>query len=172
MGWEAKIHPPHCHPPPSQEGVGPSWIDKSLLSSWGLRTSVLEWVYVGCTTVPIIIAAAVVLNTAELIYITACSYTLQSSFQLFGTPWAADHQAPLSTGFSRQEYWSGLPFPPPGNIPDPGIEPGSPALAGRFFTAKPFQKPHFPNACMQFLRASLFTYYGTQSLGLCYINIS
>ena len=44
------------------------------------------------------------------------------------------HQAPLSTGFSRQEYWGGLPFPPPGDLPDPGIEPMSPALAGRFFT--------------------------------------
>ena len=39
-----------------------------------------------------------------------------------------DHQAPLSMGFSRQEYWSGLPFPSPGDLPDPGIEPGSPAL--------------------------------------------
>ncbi|ELR50986.1 hypothetical protein M91_11145, partial [Bos mutus] len=47
------------------------------------------------------------------------------------------HQAPLSTGFSRQEYWSGLPFPPPRDLPNPGIEPESfmsPALAGRFFT--------------------------------------
>ncbi|ELR53454.1 hypothetical protein M91_07156, partial [Bos mutus] len=47
------------------------------------------------------------------------------------------HQAPLSMGFSRQEYWSGLPFPSPGDLPDPGIEPGSltfPALAGKFFT--------------------------------------
>ena len=44
------------------------------------------------------------------------------------------HQAPLSTGFSRQEYWGGLPFPPPGDLPDPGTEPMSPALAGRFFT--------------------------------------
>ena len=46
------------------------------------------------------------------------------------------HQASLSMGFSRQEYWSGLPFPPPGNLPDPGIEPVSPALAGMFFTTK------------------------------------
>ena len=43
-------------------------------------------------------------------------------------------QAPVSTGFSRQEYWIGLPFPPPGDLPHPGTEPGSPALAGRFFT--------------------------------------
>ena len=47
------------------------------------------------------------------------------------------HQAPLSTGFSRQEYWSGLPFPPPGDLPDSGIEHASPALAGGFFTTEP-----------------------------------
>ena len=44
------------------------------------------------------------------------------------TPWAGARQAPLSVGFSRQEYWSGLPFPPPGDLPDPRIKPGSPAL--------------------------------------------
>ena len=49
------------------------------------------------------------------------------------TPWIAAHQAPLSMGFSRQEYWNGLPFPPVENLLDPGIEPASPALAGRFF---------------------------------------
>ena len=53
------------------------------------------------------------------------------------TPQTVAHQAPLFMGFSRQEYWSGLPCPPPGDLPDPGIEPASlmsPALAGRFFT--------------------------------------
>ena len=51
------------------------------------------------------------------------------------TPWTIAHQAPLSMGFSRQEYWSWLPFLPPGNLPDPGIEPDlvSLALAGRVF---------------------------------------
>ena len=56
---------------------------------------------------------------------------------LFVTPWTVAHQAPLSMGFSRQEYWSGLPGPFPGDLPDPGIEPTSlvsPALAGGFFT--------------------------------------
>ena len=60
-----------------------------------------------------------------------------SHVQLFVILWTAALQAPLSMGFSRQEYWSGLPFPPPGDRPDPGIEPTSlmsPALAGRFFT--------------------------------------
>ena len=44
------------------------------------------------------------------------------------TPWTVSHQAPLSMGFSRQEYWSGLPYPSPGDLPKPGIKPGSPAL--------------------------------------------
>ena len=55
---------------------------------------------------------------------------------LFATLWAVAHQAPLSMGFSRQEYWSGLPCPPPGELPNAGIEPKSlmsPALAGNFF---------------------------------------
>ena len=53
---------------------------------------------------------------------------------LFFTPWTAVHQTLLSMGFPRQEYLSELPFPPLGNLPEPGIKPASPALAGRFFT--------------------------------------
>ena len=63
---------------------------------------------------------------------------------VFVTPWAIAHQALLSTGFPRQEYWSGLPFPTSGDLPNPGIEPASlesPALAGRFFTTAPPRKP-------------------------------
>ena len=59
------------------------------------------------------------------------------SVQLFVTLWTVAHQAPVSSEFSRQEYWSGLPCPPPGDLPDPGIEHtslASPALAGGFFT--------------------------------------
>ena len=52
----------------------------------------------------------------------------------FGTPQTVAHQAPLSMGFSRQEYWSMLPFPPPGHLPDPGIKLTSSALVSRFFT--------------------------------------
>ena len=51
-----------------------------------------------------------------------------SHAQLFATPWTVAHQAPPSMGFSRQEYWSGLPLPSPGDLPNPGIEPGTPAL--------------------------------------------
>ena len=51
-----------------------------------------------------------------------------SHVRLFATPWILAYQAPPSMGFFRQEYWSGLPFPFPGDLPDPGIEPGSPAF--------------------------------------------
>ena len=60
-----------------------------------------------------------------------------SCVRLFETPWTVANQVPLFMGFSRQEYWSGLPCPPPVDLPDPGIKPTflmSPALAGRFFT--------------------------------------
>ena len=55
----------------------------------------------------------------------------------FSTPCTVACQAPLSMGFPRQGYWSGLPFPSPGDLPDPGIKPMSPALAGGFFTTEP-----------------------------------
>ena len=67
-----------------------------------------------------------------------------SHVQLFATPWTIARQTPLSMGFSSQEYWSRLPFPSPGDIPNPGIEPVSlptPALAGILFTTEPPEKP-------------------------------
>ena len=67
-----------------------------------------------------------------------------SCVQLLLTPWTVAHQAPLSVGFSRQEYWSELSFPPPADLPDPEIELvslASPALAGGFFTTEPSVKP-------------------------------
>ena len=66
---------------------------------------------------------------------------LLSRVRLFVTPWTVAHQAPPSMGFSRQEYWSGLPFPSPGDLPDPGIEPGSPALQADALTSEPAGKP-------------------------------
>ena len=65
--------------------------------------------------------------------------------RLFATLWTVAHQAPLSMGFSRQEYWSGLPCPPPGDLPNPGMEPSSlmsPALAARFLTTSTTWKAH------------------------------
>ena len=59
---------------------------------------------------------------------------LLSYVQLFVTPWTIAHQATLSMKFSRQEYWNGLPFPSPRDLPDPGIKCAPPALTGGFFT--------------------------------------
>ena len=67
---------------------------------------------------------------------TPCAQSL-SPVWLFVTPWTVACQALLSIGFSQQEYWSGLPFPPPGNLPEWGIEPMSPVLTGRFFSTVP-----------------------------------
>ena len=64
-----------------------------------------------------------------------------SCVQLFATPWTVAHQAPPSMGFSRQEYWSGLSFPSPGDLPDTGIEPRSPALEADTLTSEPPGKP-------------------------------
>ena len=78
---------------------------------------------------------------SKILASTKCLCTqLISYVWLFATPGAVACQAPLSMGFSRQEYWSGLPFPPPGDLPNSGIELAPPALKGRFFTSEPPQK--------------------------------
>ena len=69
---------------------------------------------------------------------------LLSRNRLFSTPWAIDLQAPLSMVSSRQEHWSGLPFPPPGDLPYPGIEPRSAALQA---DSLPFEPPGKPSLC-------------------------
>ena len=71
--------------------------------------------------------------------VCVCALDCFSRVRLLATPGA--RQAPLSMGFSRQEYWSGLPYPPPKNLPHPGIEPRSSAWSGGFFTTEPPGKP-------------------------------
>ena len=66
---------------------------------------------------------------------------LLSRVRLFASPWTVAYQAPRSMGFSREEYWSGLPFPSPGDLPDPGIEPRSPALQADSLPSEPPGKP-------------------------------
>ena len=68
--------------------------------------------------------------------------SLLSRVQVFATPWTVAHQAPLSMGFSRQEYWSGLPCPPPGDRPNPRFEPTSLTLAAGFFTTSATWEAH------------------------------
>ena len=74
---------------------------------------------------------------------TGCVCVLSRSVMSdsFAAPWTIAHQAPLSLEFSRQEYWSGLPFHPPGHLPDPGTESVFLALAGRFLSTEPPGKP-------------------------------
>ena len=85
------------------------------------------------------------ISKGELVLLNACNRKFLNTLRwrptsgcfpvrLFGTPWAIARQAPLSMEFSRQEDCSGLPWPPSGDLPDPGIEPKSHALEGRFFT--------------------------------------
>ena len=83
-----------------------------------------------------------------------------SHVQLFATPWTAAYQAPPSMGFSRREYWSGVPLPSPGDLPDPGMEPGSPALQADASPSEPPGKPPVSTA-------SLFTVAKTQKQPEC-----
>ena len=81
-------------------------------------------------------------SSRKFLHVCTCMLSCFSHVQLSVTPWIVACQAPLSMKFSRQEYWSGLPCPPPGDLPEPGIELSSltsPALAGGFFTASATQ---------------------------------
>ena len=87
-----------------------------------------------------------------------------SRVRLFATAWSVARQALLSMGFIRQEYWSGLPCPPPGDLPNPGVEPESPvspALAGGLFTTEPPGKPPF--VCGEVRSVCLFSAFSTRS---------
>ena len=85
-------------------------------------------------------------NVVPYFVLYACMLSCFSCVRLFVTPWIVTHQAALSMGFSKQEYWSRLPCPPPGDLPNPGIESMSlmsPALAGGFFTTNTMWEAHF-----------------------------
>ena len=80
---------------------------------------------------------------SHVFFLHACVLSCFSHVWLFGTLWTKTHQASLSMGFCRQEQWSGLPCPPPGVLPDPGIELGSPALQADTLPSEPPGKPWF-----------------------------
>ena len=85
-----------------------------------------------------------VLLTTEASQVHHVNGCILSHVRLFATPWTVACQAPLSMGFSRKQYWSGLPFPLQGDLPHPGMKhtsPASPALAGGFFATKPPEMP-------------------------------
>ena len=84
----------------------------------------------------------VIFQTLDLIYATELCFSCQIVSDSFATLWILACQAPLSMGFPKQAYWSGLLLPPPRDLPNPGVEPASPALAGRFFTTDPPGKLH------------------------------
>ena len=88
-------------------------------------------------------ATAVQVSSGILTTAHQCCYRLVPKSRL-APQWTVRRQAPLSMGFPRQEYWSGLPFPSPVDISHPGIEPASPALAGGFFTPEPPGKHSIP----------------------------
>ena len=87
-----------------------------------------------------------ILTTLGLMAIATVKVKVKSlsRVRLFAIPWTVAHQTPPSMGFSRQEYWSGLPFPSPGGLPNPGIEPRSSALQADSFPAEPAEPPEKP----------------------------
>ena len=87
-----------------------------------------------------------------------------SRVRVFATPWTVAYQAPPSMGFSMQEYWSGLPFPSPEDLPDPGIKPGSPALRADTLTSETPLKPGRSGVCRSLLQAASGLPRGLQCL--------
>ena len=83
------------------------------------------------------ITLAIFIFTFSYFWLLLLLFSHSAVFDTFVTPWTVAHQVYLSMGFPRQEYWSGLPFPSPGNLPNSGIKPTSLELGGRCFTTKP-----------------------------------
>ena len=104
---------------------------------------VLSCVFV-VLTCNLVVCVCVCVCVRTRVHACACTQSL-SHVQLFVTPWTVAHQAPLSMQFSKQKYWSKLPFPTPGDLPDPGIKPASFVIfcVGRhIFTTEPPRKPN------------------------------
>ena len=104
---------------------------------WGVCTLVSRYFCISGIVIIIILCIGLVVHVCVRV-----RAQLLSCVQLLVVPWTVAHQAPVSVGFSRQEYQSGLPFPSLGDLHDPGVKPASPALAGGFFTTEPSGKPH------------------------------
>ena len=101
---------------------------------------------------------------------TESEVKLLSRVRLFATPWAVTYQAPPPMGFSRQEYWSGLPFPSPRELSNPGIEPGSPALEADALTSEPPGKPKKEQLILFYYFSSVISWAAVPLSGPCCLS--
>ena len=146
LHWHLILSHPKCPSFPETHFrvtfVSQAWL-KYFWTPWGLKPGLLvlyqEPAFACWTPSSVIPTVRVGQFGSEGVCLCAHSAVSNS----FMTPWTVAHQAPLSMEFSRQEYWSGLPFPSPGDLPNPGTEPASPVLAGRAFTSESPGKPQF-----------------------------
>ena len=132
------------------------------------QAKVLEWGAIAFSLLSAIRAvSSAYLKVKSESEVTQVKVKLLSRVQLFLTPWTVAYQAPVSMGFSRQEYWSGLPFPSPGDLPNSGIKPESPTLQADALTSEP---PGMPSAYLRlliFLPAVLIPACASSSLTFC-----
>ena len=134
-------------------GVTPYWLLRNLYvgqeATVRTRHGTTDWFKIGKG-----VQQSVYCHAAYLTHMQSVpSHSVMSDS---ATRWTIARQAPLSMGFSWQEYWSGFPFPPPGDFPDPWIEPGSPALVGRFFTTELLGSPLYADSVQLLSRVRLF----------------
>ena len=94
-----------------------------------------------------------------MFFISFVGVLVAKSCPTLATPWTVACQAPLSMGFSRQEYWSGVPLPSPGDLPDPGIKPGSPALQADSLPTELLGKPLYPLKLIPFEPYQIYQIY-------------
>ena len=117
--------------PGKNTGVGCHFLLQAIFPTVGLNPHLLCLLHWQAGSLPLV-------PLGKLIYARKVKVKTLSRVRLFATPWTVAYQAPPSMGFSSQECWSGLPFPSPGDLPDPGIEPGSPALRTDALPSEPF----------------------------------
>ena len=114
------------------------WVDKQYYSA---KNGMSYW-YKRVRSIPKALYWMKEASLGYMLYLCISCHPMKllSRVWLFATPWTVAYQAPPSMGFSRQEYWSGLPFPSPGDLPNPGIKPGSPALQADALNSEPLGK--------------------------------
>ena len=143
--------------------------DLTFPASWTVRKSFFYYFNHPCYNSPSWLKHNLCISLDILVCVCACSVMSDSK-----TPWTVAHQAPLSMGFPRQEYWSGLPFPSPGDLPDPGIEPMSLASPARSVCSLPLHHLGSPSGygiCLLFpLPLMDFSFWLLHRAGLLWVN--